>query len=230
MKKQKVLKTTACVLALAASMGVGAVAGANNKEIAALLCYDVKLKYNMEEQILKDANGKRVYPLNYEGSTYLPVRAVGELLGVNVGWDDATRSVLLGRTGEIYDFLEILTPVICKGEYKKKADGKPLTLGNKTYDNYLKYYTYKGSSNCVSYDLEGKFETVTLHIYCERNNSFDIVGDNEELLYTVDIVGGSIPKEIKVDVHGTSQFKFITNNNTNNIIGECVYIVDATIE
>lgn len=232
--KKKIAKTAACVLALSAAMGIGAFAGANNKEIAALLCYDVKLKYNMEEQMLVDANGKRIYPINYEGSTYLPVRAISNMLGVNVAWDDTTRSVLLGRTGEVYDFLETFKPVRVGyiSRYYQKGDNQPLTLGNKTYNSYVKWNHnyYKPDEYCISYDLEGKYDTLTFHAYCDYNTSFDIIGDDEQLLYTVDIVGGSIPKEIKVDIHGTSQFKLRPKIDKSLKQGVDIYIVDATIE
>ena len=45
-----------------------------------------------------DAKGNRVYPITYEGSTYLPVRAVAGLAGYEVNWDQATRTVDLGET------------------------------------------------------------------------------------------------------------------------------------
>jgi hypothetical protein len=37
----------------------------------------------------KDAAGNVVNPFIYNGTTYLPVRAVGSALGKTVGWDDA---------------------------------------------------------------------------------------------------------------------------------------------
>lgn len=46
-----------------------------------------------------DVNGKRVYPLLYQGSTYLPVRAIGELMGKTVAWDGGTRTVTLSASG-----------------------------------------------------------------------------------------------------------------------------------
>lgn len=37
-------------------------------------------------------------PFTYEGTTYLPVRAVGEAVGKNVTWDAASKTVILGET------------------------------------------------------------------------------------------------------------------------------------
>lgn len=45
-----------------------------------------------------DANGSRVYPVLYQGSTYLPVRAIGELMGKSVNWDGVTRTVTLSAS------------------------------------------------------------------------------------------------------------------------------------
>ena len=42
-----------------------------------------------------DAGGNRVYPLLHNGVTYLPIRAVGELMGKVVSWDNATQTVTL---------------------------------------------------------------------------------------------------------------------------------------
>lgn len=57
-------------------------------------------------QRFQDATGALVYPILYEGSNYLPVRAVGELMGKTVRWDAATQSVVLTGTdvnGQVTD-------------------------------------------------------------------------------------------------------------------------------
>ena len=43
-----------------------------------------------------DANGEIVEPFRYNGTTYLPVRAISEALGMPVYWDEAAKNVYLG--------------------------------------------------------------------------------------------------------------------------------------
>lgn len=45
----------------------------------------------------KDANGNPVEVFNYNGTVYLPVRAVSEALGQPVQWEGTTRSVYVGK-------------------------------------------------------------------------------------------------------------------------------------
>lgn len=44
-----------------------------------------------------DANGKSVKPFVFDGTTYLPVRAVAKVLGVDVTWDGLTGTIYLGK-------------------------------------------------------------------------------------------------------------------------------------
>lgn len=76
----------------------GAVSTASGQEeIKAYLAPGITVKYNGEVQTLKDAAGNTVYPVSYNGTTYLPVRAVSNMLGVAVAWDQSTQTVLLQR-------------------------------------------------------------------------------------------------------------------------------------
>ncbi|MBE7011332.1 MAG: hypothetical protein E7415_01510 [Ruminococcaceae bacterium] len=49
---------------------------------------DITVKIDGEEKVFKDFNGGRVYPILCEGTTYLPVRTIGEILGKNVYWNE----------------------------------------------------------------------------------------------------------------------------------------------
>lgn len=42
---------------------------------------------------LRDAKGNSVEPFMFDGTNYLPVRALAEALGLNVTWDGTTQTV-----------------------------------------------------------------------------------------------------------------------------------------
>lgn len=85
-------------LTLAIGLGVGAIAAANNETISALLSRDITITYNGQAQTFADAQGNRVYPILYNGTTYLPVRAVAGLVNLPVDYNGATNTVVLGTT------------------------------------------------------------------------------------------------------------------------------------
>jgi hypothetical protein len=53
---------------------------------------------------LKDALGNRVYPLLYEGTYYIPLRATAPIFGCSVAWDGDNRTVILTTTSEVLLF------------------------------------------------------------------------------------------------------------------------------
>lgn len=78
----------------------GAVAGtpdtaAQAQDISAEIRDDFTVVVDGTVRSFADVNGAAVYPLLYGGSTYLPLRAIGELMGRSVTWDGQTRTVTL---------------------------------------------------------------------------------------------------------------------------------------
>ena len=57
---------------------------------------DVLIMYDFEIQTFKDANGVTVFPLNYNGSTYLPIRAISGLMDEPITWDGTTKKISVG--------------------------------------------------------------------------------------------------------------------------------------
>ena len=57
------------------------------------------MELNGSKQTLQDSQGNPIYPISYNGSTYLPIRAIGETMGLTVDWDSATQTVDL--VGEV---------------------------------------------------------------------------------------------------------------------------------
>lgn len=56
---------------------------------------NIKIKLNGQELIPKDENGNIIEPFVINGTTYLPVRAIGNALGLDVNWDSASNTVIL---------------------------------------------------------------------------------------------------------------------------------------
>ncbi len=58
---------------------------------------DIDIYVDNVLKIPTDANGNRVEPMIYDGTTYLPVRAISNMLGEDVTWDGDTRSIYIGE-------------------------------------------------------------------------------------------------------------------------------------
>jgi len=91
----KVKVSSLLMLVCVAALSITAVAAAATT-VQATLSPDITVNYNGEVQKMEDANGAEVYPLVYNGTTYVPIRAVSNMLAVPVDWDGSTRTVLLG--------------------------------------------------------------------------------------------------------------------------------------
>jgi len=87
-------------LSMIASMGAGAYAASNLQEIKAFLNSGIKFKVDGKPVQLRDGDGNAVLPISYKGTTYLPVRAVSDALGVAVNYDGQTGTVQLGEKSE----------------------------------------------------------------------------------------------------------------------------------
>jgi len=60
---------------------------------------DFTIVIDGKEQTFKTAAGKTIYPLLYDGSTYLPLRAIGQIMNKEVAWDNQTKTVTLTSDG-----------------------------------------------------------------------------------------------------------------------------------
>ncbi len=73
------------------------------KTVTAQLHDDYTVKVDGVVRTFTDANGNRVYPLLYANTNYLPVRAIGNLMGKTVAWDGATNTAVLSGGSVVPD-------------------------------------------------------------------------------------------------------------------------------
>lgn len=117
---------------------------------------DIKLVVNGKEVIPKDVNGKVVEPFAYNGTTYLPVRAVGEALGKTVRWDGETKTVHLGELPQatyLVDACKTVSGDLLVGEIYRAAYHRFFQFDGKRYS--------QGFRGCVPFELGGKYESLT---------------------------------------------------------------------
>lgn len=85
--------TFALSLVLAAALCTPGLTSSLSRQIS--VDYGISLQFNEEKRELYDAAGNAVQPFAYNGTTYVPIRAISNLFGADVGYDAASKSVLI---------------------------------------------------------------------------------------------------------------------------------------
>ena len=249
MKTRKTFITLAIALALVCGMVIGANAADTLKEISAYLNYDITIKYNGEVQNLTDAGGNRVYPISYNGTTYLPVRAVSNMLGIGVDWDGATQTVLLGKTGATVNLMETYKPYTSyqsvsrvisdwhDGPIFYQKSTTPENIGGETASSWLNLYNPKNNwaedSNTLlcSFNIGGKYKTLTFKAYTNEDATLTVKGDTDSLLGEFKLTAGQTPQTFTIDLLNTKQLTFLLNNGVETYgIDIETYVFDAKLE
>ena len=92
MKKQSLRVPVLCLIC---GLLLSSVAFAVSNRTITVSYGDITIYLNGEKKVATDVSGKVVEPLIYEGTTYVPVRAISEWFGKTVTWQGSTNSVLI---------------------------------------------------------------------------------------------------------------------------------------
>lgn len=170
----------------------------------------------------KDSSGKNVEPFIHNGTTYLPVRAVGEALSKEVNWDGKTQTVYIGAVpgqaqGEAKYITEVLEAVGASETYKLENKEK-LNMGGKNYNTGYKKRVYSG--DFIYFNLDGQYTEVEGEIgTLEANQSpFDLdIYLDDKLYKTIKMSGETAPQKLTFSVSGVNQIKFKTEKDYNSL-------------
>ena len=100
MKKIKWGRISVLIVLVVSVISIQAVATSASK-VATLVYNNIKISLDGQAITPTDANGTEVEPFIIDGTTYLPVRAIGDALGLDVNWDSETSTVLLSTPNTV---------------------------------------------------------------------------------------------------------------------------------
>lgn len=236
MKRKRSISILALVLVMVSCFALGANASGAMQEIKAYLDSSITIKMEGEAQTFLDAKGNRVYPITYEGSTYLPVRAVAGLAGLEVNWDQTTRTVDLGQTKgvDLIDTYKIYhsdvngSPSASAGQVQT-ADGKIKDISGVNYSHYLHFgngWSDKVETS-VAFNLGGKHDTLTFKYYATADATLTVLGDNGAVLGEYNITGGAVAQTVTIPLFKTNELKFVAKTTWDSMVYVCDAYLDA---
>ena len=195
---KKIVKRLAA-LALCAAVTCGTALAANTVYRTITVTYSgIKLVIDGIEITPKDANGTVVEPFIYNGTTYLPVRAVGNAIGKQVTWDGNTQTVYLGDDlGKSVYLMDVCPPY---EEFNCSHKNTSFSMAGESYNHGFSLFTagyvyvnLNGNYNTLEFDLghiDGAYmDEAIFEIYLDGRLVRTITAEPDSMVqhYTIDL-------------------------------------------
>ncbi|AWE07630.1 hypothetical protein DCE79_09650 [Lysinibacillus sp. 2017] len=156
----------------------------------------------------KDSTGKENEAFIYNGTTYLPIRAVSEALDKEVSWDGKTSTVYVGeKPGQVNYLMQY--GYAGDGNVFDGTSSKSFEMGGNSYnkgyvlqDDYYQLFNLNGQFSLLTFEYGSSYVD-----NLQRSNKLEIYLDNQ-LFDTLIIPGGQLPKEYNLPVKGVNQIRF----------------------
>ncbi|WP_110462799.1 stalk domain-containing protein [Ruminiclostridium sufflavum] len=226
MMKKTGLAILSVTLLLAVTISVTAYAATGYTKTATLTYSGISVVLDGKQLSLTDATGKTVEPFVIDGTTYLPVRAISDALGLDVQWNGDSNTVYLSTepiedstSGKVVD-MSTLEAYSGEGDF---ISAQSFMNRQEKYspDNML--YAFAGESilgwtlkdvptgYSVTYLLNGDFTTLKVNaasIDGQGSTTFIFQdGDTMKELKKVSLASGDKPVELSIDVTGIDKLR-----------------------
>lgn len=156
----------------------------------------------------RDANGNPVEVFVYNGTTYLPIRAIGNALGKTVQWDAKTSSAYVGKHSGDKPAVWLQDLDTFTGNGWRVTDNQKDNMGQ-THTNCI----YDSTSDSNIYMINGQYTMLSgtfFQPFDYRSDSakttLKIYGDGE-LLFSAEMMGGVKPIDFTVDLTGVLELE-----------------------
>jgi hypothetical protein len=191
-------------------------------EIKATMDSGVNIIYKDKAQKLVDVNGDIKDPIMYNGTTYVPIRSVADILGVSIDWDNENRKVLLEDNVTLSvenDSLE----TIMESVYSRIGEKPMMTMNTVVSDENVKYYlgleSLNGAEALASESMIGAIAHSVVLLRAPQGS--DVEALKKEIKEKVDprkwICVGVEREEVIVDSIGNLIIMIIDGNNPTKL-------------
>jgi len=157
------------------------------------------------QQVSTDKNNE---PFIYNGTTYLPIRAVGQAVGKQVSWDGRTNTVYLGdnpvASGEQY-LVDVCPP------YEGGSVYSTVKMSGKTYVKALGV----GSTYPTLINLDGKYSTLEFDLGHQDGYNSGVVCSfyvDGTLIDTITLEKDAMPTHYSIPLNHGLQLKIESND------------------
>ena len=181
----------------------------NTTTLYDVIANGVKIVVDGQKLNPTDAQGNKVEPIIYNGTTYLPVRAVANALGKAVYWDGPNYTVYLGDMNGKLEYptvkLEDMTNI-----------GTSMRTSSSLTDNYGNNYgtAFWGYSNSsYQYLLDMKYSKFKCILYVpegmpkDYKNYINIEADGKTVYTSPAITKTSRPIQVELNIRGCNNFE-----------------------
>lgn len=196
----------------------GVTYAANTTTLYDVIANGIKIVIDGQKINPTDANGNTVEPIIYNGTTYLPVRAVANAFGKSVYWDGPNYTVYLGdMDGKLEYPTEELSTEGNIGDWWGNSGTLKDNIGN-TYSRGV----FSNNSNCIFEKiLNMKYSKFKGTIYVAdgttNNNTFQFVvkTDGKTVYTSPEITKTSKPVDFDIDVTGCYDFEMVIGDGVS---------------
>lgn len=182
---RKFLKVFGIVVALVTLCTVCVSAGVQLERINAYLNHGLSVVKDGQVLDLRDANGRKLTPITYNDSTYLPVRAIGNALGVQVDWDQDSQCVLLGGS-QVPAHLQQSTPstpVVTPNVGTKHYSEEDVTMMAKVMYCEARGIASKTEIACIGWVILNRVDKTDGYDFNRVNTVKDVILQKNQFAY-----------------------------------------------
>ena len=203
----------------------GVTYAANTTTLYDVVVNGIKIVIDGQKINPTDANGNTVEPIIYNGTTYLPVRAVANAFGKAVYWDGPNYTVYLGNMDGKLEYPTVeLEDMISIGDDVCQTDRLTDNYGNR----YERAIENGGYGYTAEYLLNMKYSRFRGTLYVPEGESdnkqsyLKIEADGRTIYTSPAMTKTSSPVDIDIDITGYNDIKIIFNKKDWNDLWVCL--------